>query len=561
MSGVIAAPQAGRVTLIVGNDLKILTVTPTTIILENQAQVAPEALKVGDAAEVQHDGLGNAVIVRATYATVDGVVQAKVPNQLLLDTQAQPFKVAAEAGILAPTGQAATYGDLRVGDRVTLRITPGTSDVYGILIQQPVAGAEPPQPEVVVPAGPRIDRFFHDADRPLRAGQQLNVVLEGTPGGRARFDIGDVRRDIELREERGHAGRYRARYRVEEGLTAMGVPLIGHLEVEGQRAEAAESAEPVIIDTTPPVIQIFGPRRGEHTTNRRPNLSFRITDEGGSGVDTDRTTVTALVGNQAVPLTVTAHGQFFRVDTEDLPLGHVTLSIEAFDKAGNEARSEGDFTVAEAGQGGPGGGVAALSVSHDAPGVLMPGDALTVTATGPTGGHAALDLGDWRNNVPMQEVAGNPGTYRARIPIPDQTADRTLTPRVRLRTAGGQDLQADATAPVMLSRRRTLAPVLTSPTADQRVGNQVVIEGDTQPMAQLTIIVSWHGTLLRVLEQQGQVAETQVTADAHGHFKTEPIPLKVGSVLPVKDVTYTVSVVATSAHGETSEPVEVTFSQ
>jgi hypothetical protein len=348
---------------------------------------------------------------------------------------------------------------------------------------------------------------------------------------------------------------------VEDGLKALGVPLIGHLEVGDQRAEPAQSEKPVTIDTTPPEIHLFGPREGDRTNDRHPQLTMRITDDNGSGVDLDHSSVSAQVDGHAIPVKVSVHGQFLHIDTDDLPPGHVAISVDAFDKAGNETRKDWTFIVAEAPQPGQGGGEARLSVGHDAAGVLMPGDALTVTATGPAGGQAALDLGDWRNNLPMAEDADHPGTYRARVPVGDLTADKTVTPRVRLRTAGGQTLQADATTAVSVSRRRDLAPVLISPTAHQKVGPQVIVEGDTQPLAQVTITITWHGTLLKILAQEGQVAQTQVTADARGHFKTDPIPLQVASALPVKDVTFTASVVATNAHGKTSDPVLVDFSQ
>jgi hypothetical protein len=556
VTGVVVAPQANRVTIVVDNELKVFEVTPTTIILENKMQVAAKDLKGGDLAEVQHDGAGHAVIVRATYLTIDGIVQAKVPNQLLLDTQAEPFKVQPEAEIATAAGAAAQYADIKVGDKVTLRLTPGTLNAYGIAIQQPAAA--PVQPTLPQVAGPKIEQFYHNADHPLKAADTLTVVLEGTPKGAAWFDIGDVRKRVNLKEVRNQPGRYQVNYRVEAGLTALGVPLIGHLELGGKAAETAQSAEPVTIDTTPPVIQVFGPKQDERTTNRQPNLAILVTDENGSGVDFERTGLAVQVNGKAQPAKVTAHGQFLTLVPDPLPAGNVTVIIDAFDKSGNETRMDWAFVVVAATAPEA---AAVLSVGHDAAGVLMPGDALTVTAVGPPGGHATLDLGAWARGLPLPEVVGKPGTYQTEITIPDLAADQTLTARVKLRTVAGATLTAEATTPVRLGPQRDLAPVITSPAEGAKVGQQVVVEGDTQPLSQVTITITWHGTLLRILAQEGQAAETQVTADVHGHFKTDPIPLKVSSILPVKDVTYTVSVVAANTKGQTSDPVEVQFSE
>ena len=60
----------------------------------------------------------------------------------------------------------------------------------------------------------------------------------------------------------------------------------------------------------------------------------------------------------------------------------------------------------------------------------------------------------------------------------------------------------------------------------------------------------------------GQVEKTaQVTANARGHFKTDPISLRVQSQLPVKDVRYVLTCSTRNPRGQESEATTVEFTR
>lgn len=551
-TGVVSAVDAGRVVLVVNGALQTYPVVTGTIIMRQGQQVAATALQPGDQAQVDYDEQGNAKLVKATFETVEGKVVAKVPNQILLDTKPAPFVIQPQAVVTVfGTNAAAQFADLKNGDSVVLQVTPGTNLVNAIAIK-PAAGT-PPTP---LPTGkPVIDRFYTDATRPLGAGQIMHVTLEGTAAGTAFFDIGTVRQGIQLPESKTQPGRYEASFVVPPRLNILGVPLLGHLQVGTQAADSTQSVETVTLDSNPPAVRIFGPAANSQTSTLRPNLAMSITDPNGSGVDPGATTIVLTAQGTNVPLTIGRQGQLMTLNFSPLPPGAVNLVVDAYDKAGNRTHVDLPFTVAAAT------GTAQVVATHDAAGnVLLPGDLLTVSATGPPGGQVTFSLGQWRTNLPMTEVDDQPGTYRGQFTVPNLAADREETVTVRLQPAQGTALTAALTPTVQFGQQRPLAPVLSRPVAGAKVGETLVIEGTTRPLAEVVCTITWKGTILGILEQTGQVAQARLTADAQGRFVSDPISLKVESLVSARNVSYTLTCTATRG-GQTSNAVKVTFTQ
>ncbi len=553
VTGVVSAVMQNQLAAVVDEQIQIFTVAAGTMVLRNNQQVPLGELHAGDQVQVTHDGRNNAFIVRASYQTIEGNILAKVPNQLLLDSHpADLLQVQPQVEVVTSEGQAWRYADLSNGDRVVAHITPGTNNVFKIVLRQP---EQPPQ-EPPPPAGPQkpvIDQFYHDADQPLKDGDVLRVTLEGTPGGAARFSIGDVLTDIPMNESRHRPGRYDAAYHIPANINALGVPLVGHLAKGPQAADPAQSAEPITVDTVPPEVQIFGPQQDERTTNQQPSIAVLITDENSSGVDLERSTVSIRAGAQDHPLEITRQGQLLTVAVAlPLPRARIVVTVDAYDLAGTHVSPSRAFFVVGAEQ-----APAAASVSHDAVGVVLTaGDEFTVTATGPPGGQATFDLGEWQQGITIEELADQPGTYQGTFVAPEMDEDRQETLTLRLQTADGHDLTAEAPSPIRFGPARLLQPQLTSPIAGAHVGEQVVIEGTTQPLAEVTCIVEWEGKVW-ILPVAGQLAEARVTADEAGHFQTEPISLQLE--LKAKQVKYTISCTARNPRGEESEPTIVEF--
>jgi hypothetical protein len=510
--------------------------------------VTAAGLVRGSLVTVEQDAQGNTTLVEASLGrNVTGAVIAKAARQVLLDTRAErPYAVSPEVTVVTSTGRAASYADSRDGDRVSLQLTPDTAEVFRIVIEQ---GATTTATDIA--------QFSHGAIRPLKAGDTLRVTMDGTPGGTATFDIGDVRTRLPLVEDPRRPGRYNGESRVERNINAAGIELIGRLEMAGQVVATVPSEQPVTIDTIPPQVTIFGPGQGERTTNPRPNIGVLITDENGSGVDFEGSTVTLTRGGQTLGADTERRGATLSILPDRLSPGQVRVTAKAFDQAGNTTDRTWTFTVA-AGDNGE----EALAVNYDAIGMtLMPGDTLTVTATGPEGATGVFDLGAWRRGVRMRAVPGEPGTYEGTFTVPNLTQDREEVLTATLTTADGRQLVSDATTPVRFGPTRLLVPRIISPVANAAEGDDVVVEGETQPFSLVDIQIAWRGTSLGIFDQTGQVVDTQVTADARGRFQTDAISLRVGGLLPVKNLRYTLTCTSTDPRGATSDPVTVEFTK
>lgn len=343
-TGVVSAVTGNRLVLAVDRSLQLYRITPSTIILRQGRQAQATELEAGDLAVVQHDGRGNATVVRASFEVVQGTVVAATPSQILLDTVAQPLQVQSQVRVTAAAGEAAQYADIRAGDRVVLRVTPGTDDVWSITLQRPAAEA--------------------------------------------------------------------------------------------------------------------------------------------------------------------------------------------------------------------------LTVEHNARDIVLgPGDMLAVTAVGPPGGRATFSLGNWQPDLPTRELSRQPGSYRGTFVVPPIETERTEPVIVVLRTPDGRILTANAETPVRFRAERPLPLTLIRPTPGAQVGESVVVEGVTEPGAAVNITISWRGETLGLVEQTGQLVQLRLIANAMGRLGTDPIPLRVPVILPVRNVSYTVTAVAEDARGRRSQLVTVEFTR
>jgi len=86
---------------------------------------------------------------------------------------------------------------------------------------------------------------------PKKAGDEIRVVIQGTPKMQASFDIGDYRRGIEMKEV--EPGGYLGVYRVLPGDNIENAIITGHLlDDAGLRTDWVDAIGSVTLDTTPP---------------------------------------------------------------------------------------------------------------------------------------------------------------------------------------------------------------------------------------------------------------------------------------------------------------------
>jgi len=90
-----------------------------------------------------------------------------------------------------------------------------------------------------------VQSVSHDGDRPLRAGDTLNITVKGQPKSRATFSLGELATAVPLTET--EAGVYTGSYRVRAGDKALKAPVVVDFVTPGGTKVRQETSAPVNI--------------------------------------------------------------------------------------------------------------------------------------------------------------------------------------------------------------------------------------------------------------------------------------------------------------------------
>ncbi|HEX3467197.1 MAG TPA: stalk domain-containing protein [Candidatus Elarobacter sp.] len=289
---------------------------------------------VGDAVSVILRRNGSVDQIVARYATRAGTIAAVSPSAFVLQSG---YVVTPDKGTeITLNGQPATLADLKVGDDVTVRMNPDTSEKRQIIAGRVV-------PSTPAPAGgAQITDFAVNAPGPLRAGQSFVVTLHGTPGGHASFDIGTYLTGIGLPET--DPGTYTTRYTVPPDVNFSHTTVYGHLTVGAVEAPRAEAAQMVAVTTTPPQIVDIAPSNGQVVNNNKPSIYATYRSPTDVGIDVSKVRIE--VNGLDVTASSTRTDQFITY-TAGAPLadGTVTVSVTIADNAGNPQTRRWSFTI------------------------------------------------------------------------------------------------------------------------------------------------------------------------------------------------------------------------
>lgn len=101
---------------------------------------------------------------------------------------------------------------------------------------------------------PTISLLVQDTKNlPKKAGDEIRVVMQGTPKMRAEFSIGEFKKRIQMQEQEGAPGAYLGVYRVVPGDNVAGALITGRLTDDaGNTAEWIDALGTVTLDTMPP---------------------------------------------------------------------------------------------------------------------------------------------------------------------------------------------------------------------------------------------------------------------------------------------------------------------
>lgn len=292
-----------------------------------------EDVHIGDYAKIfaRKDGSVDRVI--DSFASSQGKIAALSGNTILLSDG----HVIVPTGVtaLSLNGDGAKVGDLRVGDDVSVRYNLETSEVREIIATRKAAGTPPPAGRVA------IESIEPSVNRPLRQGESFSVLLKGTPGGQATYDVGPYFTGLPMTQT--SPGIYTARYTIPRGANFSAAPLFGHLAVHDAQAPRAQSVSEISASSLPPGISDSAPDQGQIVNNSEPSIYATFV---ANAVPVNPSSIVLIINGHDVTASATRTAHFI----EYHPLstygdGPVRVTVRVADLAGNSASKSWTFTI------------------------------------------------------------------------------------------------------------------------------------------------------------------------------------------------------------------------
>ena len=408
-------------------------------------------------------------------------------------------------------------------------------------------GSVPANPTTPGAGAVEITSLTHNATRALRAGDNITVTLQGTPGAVASLNVPGIEaaRSVPLTETT--PGTYVGTFTVPGGINVQGASLLATLKKGGAVSPTFQSGQPLSVDTVGPTLASLSPAPNSALAPGRP-LIYGTLSDAGTGIASGGTRL--LVNGKDVTEQATITEAFFSYRPDaDLPNGKNTAVAVVRDDAGNETRREWSFTISPAEA-----LITDITFNPDTK-TLEPGDELTVKLTAQAGGKARFAIGGAVTDRPLSEESS--GVYIGRYTVKkgDSLAQAPIT--VTFTSASGKTVTQSAGQSLTIAAGAPDKPTITSPQSGTPLGKDTVtLSGKAAPNATVRYHLRYQGTLF-IIPASGTVTEGEVKADAQGNWSVPDIKL---SGLPgVKNVTYTASIEAVGAAGEVSETTSVDF--
>ncbi len=326
-------------TISVTSEAKVWT---DDVTIHSQLRGALGGVRVGDAVHAILARDGRVISIFDFYKSVSGTVAAVSPSAIVL----------ANGRVVTPSGTteisldsaAARIVDLKVGDYVTIRSNPESGELRAIVATRNPSALPPSATASGAPAPSNVTvaKVAVTPDRPLRLGESFTIVMNGTAGGQARFDIGEYLKGLSMTEST--PGVYTGSFKVPDRFNVTQVPIYALLSVGGGAPVRVAAAQTLTAVTTPPTIGDVAPPQGQTVNNKRP--SIYATFNAPTGVAINERSVSLNVNGHDVTSSVTRSNAFVTYAPGiDLPSGPVTVVVRVADSAGNSSTKTWSFAI------------------------------------------------------------------------------------------------------------------------------------------------------------------------------------------------------------------------
>ncbi len=289
-------------------------------------------LRPGDYAEIIALKNGSVLSVVDEYGSRYGTIAAIDGSELVLeDGQVIVPDRDTEIGL---NGKAATFGDLLVGDRATIRYNVETNEVREIIAERAEAQSSAQSGTA------SIESISIDATGPMRAGQTLTVTLRGSPGGSATFDIGSYVANIAMDER--SAGIYVGSYAIARTANFVDTPIVAHLEMHDGSMVEAQALQTLSASSTPPGVLSIGPSDGARVDANAPAIYATF---GSVAVPVNPSSIRLEVDGRDVTSECLRTPQFIQYLPQTSYSGVVQVTVRVADLAGNATTKSWAFTI------------------------------------------------------------------------------------------------------------------------------------------------------------------------------------------------------------------------
>lgn len=298
----------------------------------------------GDNLVVTLDASGHLRSIADIFAGSSGTIASIAGNAMVLQDGHVVTADSRDVTIIID-GQPSTFDKLSAGDLVSVRSDPKTNKVRLIVALSPggwhASATATPGPGQSPSGAVHIDAVTDNASRPLRAGQSLHVRVDGTAGGQAQFDLGNVLTGNPMHEVQ--PGRYEGEYSIQVGTNLVDTPIVVHLTKGGLSAQTV-GPDPLNIITTPPNVKSTAPDQSAQINSLRPNIYVTFATVGGKGMDPS--SLRLYVNRQDVSGNATRTAGFISYyPGADLAPGTITVQVKGMDVAGNALDYSWTFVI------------------------------------------------------------------------------------------------------------------------------------------------------------------------------------------------------------------------
>lgn len=475
---------------------------------EPSQTVTRDALRGGDQVRLTLNAQSQVLQLLATYRERSGQLKALGENRLIL-ADGTTLNLGAGVQVHTPEGEELDLASLPAGAPLTIRYNQAFNQVWEIIAARPTQ----PQEQTVQLLSVAPVNYT----RPLRAGEKLQVLIQGTAGATVKFSIGEKYQNLPTTEK--PAGRYTGQFVVPTDANLTNAVLSATLTKGGKTAEPLAAEQKITLDTVPPTVTGPVPAANSTIANTKPALAVRLADPG-SGIDVESVRFLldgkALTGDQAIA------GGRAAIQAPVVKAGVHQAELAVKDKAGNEQVFRWNFTVT------PVAGSPLVAVTHSGLAPLGEGETLTVEALATARlTNPVADLGTWKTGLPLAEVSSQGGSFLYRMTYKVRAGDKMEggPVTVRAKDAANRDVQLAATVFLIIRTGLPQGLTIVQPTEGATAPRNLTVAGLAPPGATVRVTVKYVTKV--VIEFAGQVSQVTATADEEGKWQTEPVDLRL----------------------------------